>query len=269
LDRLLELQEKYPVILQDSIMDILRGLTNSSLEIREKILKISLDLVSTKNSVNVLGSLKKEILSIGEDSKNGQYKQILVKSIHTLSLKYNEIADNSVFLIDYIGDSYCGVDVVLLLRDLIEKNEKLKEPILKRLTNDFSNINSTRVIKKLKKVFRTVLWIIGDYCNTKDQLINSLTSIKESILNTSFKKEKTENEIKINQDGTYGSNLKEIKSNETEVEQKTLRELIITGNFYLSSVLASTFTKIGVKVSKSDEFDNEEKNKTMGEVFYL
>jgi hypothetical protein len=47
---------------------------------------------------------------------------------------------------------------------------------------------------------------------------------------------------------------------------KTLRELLISENFYLSSVISSTFTKIGLKISNSKDFEEEEKNKLILEV---
>jgi len=165
-------------------------------------------------------------------------------------------------LIEYIGDIYCGIDVVLLIRDIIESNKNLTKTILKNLTDNFSNINSTRV-------FRTVLWILGDYSESKDQLYNSFTSIKDGILYNSKKKEKVENEIVINKDGTYGSQIKELKSSQIETDQKTLRELIISGNFYLSSVVSTTLTKIGIKVITLDDFEKEEKNKIIGEILQL
>jgi coatomer subunit beta len=49
LERLLVIKNKYPKILQELVMDVLRALACPALEIRKKTLDIALDLVSPKN----------------------------------------------------------------------------------------------------------------------------------------------------------------------------------------------------------------------------
>jgi len=199
LDRLEELQNRYETLLSEFSMDILRGLNNSTMEIRKKVLKLSLESVTNKNSHNILTSLKKEMLSLGDDEKNGNYKQLIVKSIHQLITKFGDVSENSLFLLDFIGDHNCCIDVILLIREIIESNKNLTSTILKKLNDEFLNINSIRV-------FGIVLWIMGDFSVSKEELLLSFSTIKDTIMNTK-KKEKT-NEIVINNDGTYQSNIK-------------------------------------------------------------
>lgn len=65
LDRLIALKDTVPAaerVLQDVLMDILRILhVASDLEVKEKILILSLDLVSSKNAEEMVHLLKKEI----------------------------------------------------------------------------------------------------------------------------------------------------------------------------------------------------------------
>jgi coatomer subunit beta len=146
LDRLEELQNRYESFFNELSMEILRGLNNSTMEIKKKVLKLSLDSITNKNALNILTSLKKEILSLGEDQKNGSYKQLIVKSIHQLITKFPEISENSLFLLDFIDDNSCCIDVVLLVRDIIESNKDLTSTVLKKLNEEFLNVNSLRVI---------------------------------------------------------------------------------------------------------------------------
>ena len=87
LDRLLELKGNpaHERILQDLLMDILRVLVAPDLEVRKKTLQLALDLLSSRNVVDVVQVLLKEITkSQGGESfeKNAEYRQTLVRALH-------------------------------------------------------------------------------------------------------------------------------------------------------------------------------------------
>lgn len=64
LDRLTSLHENIPneKVLQELLIDILRVLTATDYEVRNKILKLALDLVSSRNVNEIVMFLKKVIL---------------------------------------------------------------------------------------------------------------------------------------------------------------------------------------------------------------
>lgn len=66
LDRLTALHENIPneKVLQELLMDILRVLTATDYEVRNKILKLALELVSSRNVNEMVMFLKKVILLI-------------------------------------------------------------------------------------------------------------------------------------------------------------------------------------------------------------
>lgn len=66
LDRLTALHENIPneKVLQELLMDILRVLTATDYEVRNKILKLSLELVSSRNVNEMVMFLKKVIIFI-------------------------------------------------------------------------------------------------------------------------------------------------------------------------------------------------------------
>jgi len=118
-------------------MDLLRALASPSLDIRKKTLDIALDLVSPKNidegfffcfrriffffqlfstffKTNkkkkklVVLLLKKEITKTQskEFEKSGEYRQLLIQTLHQCAVKFPEIASNVVYvLMDFLGDT--------------------------------------------------------------------------------------------------------------------------------------------------------------------
>ena len=81
-------------------MDILRVLASPDLEVRKKTLDLVLEVVNTRNIHEVVMILKKEITkthteeSVTEDS--GNYRQILVRTLHACSVKFPDVAESVV-----------------------------------------------------------------------------------------------------------------------------------------------------------------------------
>ena len=133
--------------MQTILMDLLRVLSSPSMTIKKKVLETSLGLVTQKNIDDFISCLKKELLKtdIIEDSKvTSEYKKLLINSLHELTLKYPEISQNTLFAIDFIGDS-CGYEAASFARDISQTHSKLKNTILQKICNDFSTIKSPKV----------------------------------------------------------------------------------------------------------------------------
>src|SRR5690606_22089429 len=126
LDRLEELKNRYPAVMQTVVMDLLRGLASPSMDIKKKVLQITLDLISVQNVDSVLTTLKKELLKpISNDidkqvtyilntyniQVEGEYKKLLVQTFHKCALKFPEVANNVISIIDLIGET-CGEEVI-------------------------------------------------------------------------------------------------------------------------------------------------------------
>lgn len=81
-------------------MDILRVLASPDLEVRKKTLDLVLDVVTLRNIHEVVMILKKEITKthtedgVAEDS--GNYRQILVRTLHACSVKFPDVAESVV-----------------------------------------------------------------------------------------------------------------------------------------------------------------------------
>ena len=170
LDRLLEVKKRHHKVLQELLIEIMKTLSTPNLDIRQKTLHISLDLVSPKNIEELILVLKKEIAKTQseeeEQVESVQYRQMLIDAIHKCAIKYPDIASSVVYLlIEFLsdGDSKIGVEVSLFVRDVLEKYPSLRPNLLSRLSEVLPLLKSSHV-------YRVVLWCIGHYSHSKEEL---------------------------------------------------------------------------------------------------
>mmetsp|Transcript_18225 Transcript_18225/g.50264 ORF Transcript_18225/g.50264 Transcript_18225/m.50264 type:complete len:959 (-) Transcript_18225:211-3087(-) len=260
LDKLSDLQKKHPDVLKGLIMDIIRGLSSPNIDIRKKVLDLVMELVNMSNIDEVIVVLKKEIMKTqGADAeKSTDYRQMLVQAIHTCVIKFPEVAGTVVHvLIDFIDDSNASSasEVILFIREVVETYPRLRETVVTRLIEYFPTI-------KVPKVFRVVLWIFSEYCNSQSELDAAFAAIKASLGSCPFVDEETlsvaENTATAStpkqsgpavlMDGTYATQASASMAVPTSVGKKedtpSLRTLLIAGDFFVAAVSASTLTKL-------------------------
>ncbi|CAE7877717.1 unnamed protein product, partial [Symbiodinium sp. KB8] len=106
LDRMEHLAQQNKKVVQEHIMDILRTVTSQNQAIREKAIDITLSLVTSKSIEDVLGFLKKEIVSAQADSdaSDSGYKSSLIEAIHECAMRFpSAAADVVLLLLDFLG----------------------------------------------------------------------------------------------------------------------------------------------------------------------
>ncbi|KAG9306557.1 hypothetical protein G9A89_004754 [Geosiphon pyriformis] len=290
LDRLEELREKHENILDDLVLDILRVLSSPDIEVRRKALRIGLELVSNRNVQEVVVFLKKELAkTIDQDfEKNTEYRQLLIQSIHSCAIKFSEVAANVVHvLMEFLGDSNnpAAVDVIAFVREVVEKFPNLRSSITEKLLETFMDVKSG-------KVFRGALWIVGEYCADVQDIEDAWKQIRaglgeipilaseQRLLEEASNEEKTEESTgdgknpvasssrRILADGTYATetafsnNLSALAKLEAvkAAAKPPIRALLLSGDFFMGSVLASTLTKLVMRfaeISKDSQRVNE------------
>eukprot|EP00484_Ammonia_sp_Unknown_P017518 CAMPEP_0197040008 /NCGR_PEP_ID=MMETSP1384-20130603/16759_1 /TAXON_ID=29189 /ORGANISM="Ammonia sp." /LENGTH=1091 /DNA_ID=CAMNT_0042470691 /DNA_START=39 /DNA_END=3314 /DNA_ORIENTATION=- len=122
INRLNSLKLRYERNLRTIIMDILRGLNTPNIDIRKNILSLILSLAAPNNINDIIGCLKKEIISINNcislsidtdvssSRNNMEYRNLLVHTIHECAVKFPNVASQVVHLLmNYLGDE--SVDV--------------------------------------------------------------------------------------------------------------------------------------------------------------
>lgn len=285
LDRIQDINEKTPGSLEDLTLEILRVLNAEDMDVRSKALGISMELVTSRNVDNVVKLLKKELqttVSHSEKEKSMEYRQLLIKTIHSIAIKFVEVAANVVsLLLSFIPElgSVAASGVISFVKEVIEKYPHLRRDILERLLNVIDSIKSA-------KAYRGALWILGEYAEDTQEIQKCWKHIRASvgevpILQTELKKmarntdeehdEENGDEKKeakrtgpvILPDGTYGTESafdSTQKTPDEEVDSRPpMRRFILNGDFYTASILASTIIKLVLrfeKVSKDDAILN-------------
>lgn len=180
LDRLADIQSKFPKVLQDLVMDILRALQSPNLDIVKKTLEIATELLNPHNIAEVITLMKKEIIrsQSSELEKGAEYRSILIKAIHTCAVKFPDIASDVVHqLLDFIGDSnvQSAIDVVSFMREAIHRYPQMRSPLVKKLSNSFQNIQAS-------PVFRSVLWILGEFSDSIEDIKLAFKTIVTNVV---------------------------------------------------------------------------------------
>ncbi|TID15797.1 hypothetical protein CANINC_004326 [Pichia inconspicua] len=273
LERILELHTDNEGVLDDICLDILKVLSSPSIEVRNKALEIGLKLVSSKNVEDFSKLLKKELqkTSSSNEDKTNEYRQALISAIHSIAIKFHEIAVSVVdLLLEFMGElsTTAATEVITFVKQVIEKYPDLRSSILQKLIAALANVKSG-------KVYRGSLWILGEYSFDESDIQAAWKHIKSNIgdvpILASEKKlngiedeegeEKTESTEskgpKILADGTYAT---ESAFDESAVATKAakhiktpIRSFILDGDFYFASVLSAALVKLILRLNKNSE----------------
>lgn len=180
---------------------------------------------------------------------------------------------------DFIADfnNASAVDVIAFVKEVVEKFPEMRKSIIERLVITLSEVRAG-------KVYRGSLWILGEYCLDEKDIFKAWTTICASIdpvpiidAEKKLLEEATDGESelrdqvnghganaassgsrKILADGTYATEsaltsqaavnakLEAVKA----AQKPPLRQLILDGDYYLATVLASTLTKLVMRLSE-------------------
>ncbi|KAL1408249.1 coatomer subunit beta [Vanrija albida] len=279
LDRFDALRSKHEHVLDSMAMDILKVLSSQDMEVKTKAIGIALQMVTSRNVEDVVLFLKKQLQStLDQDwDKNAEYRQLLIQSIHSCAIKFSEVAANVVYvLMDFLGDSNnpSAVDVISFVREVVEKFPDLRPTITEKLVQTFPEIKSG-------KVFRGAMWIVGEYCTVAADIKRAIFELRKVIgevpILASEQKLLDEAEAadeaagatdkedapkavtttRVLADGTYATEtvytstaaaarLEQVRA----AAKPPLRALILGGDFFTATVLASTLTKLVLRYSE-------------------
>ena len=254
LERLQDLKRQHPKVLQEMVMDILRALSSDNLDIRQKTLDITLDLIAPKSIGEVMQLLKKEVQKTqGEEGdKNSEYRAMLITAIHGAAIKFPDSASAVVpVLMDFLGDSNqtSAVDVVLFVREIVETHPHLRETIMAKLLISFGSIGSARVA-------RVALWLIGEYCLEPSEVAEAFSMLKSCLGPVPFgsvapievaPSARAEGRPAVLADGSYASQTALEDSKSSADGEPKLRALLVGGDFFLATVVATTLAKLALR----------------------
>lgn len=219
-------------------------------------------------------------MNVSNKEQNNEYRQLLIQSIHHCAIKFSEIAASVVdLLMDFIADfnNNSAVDVISFVKEVVEKFPSLRPSIIERLVSTLSEVRAG-------KVYRGVLWVVGEYSTEANDIREAWKRIRASLgeipilaseqrlldevpeenaaapeqVNGHAKSAAPTGSRKILPDGTYATesaltsqSAAAAKLEAVKAAQKPpLRQLILDGDYYLATVLSSTLTKLVMRHSE-------------------
>ncbi|KAL1759385.1 adaptin N terminal region-domain-containing protein [Schizophyllum commune] len=280
LDRLNNLRARHGHVLDGLVMDVLPVLSSSTdIEVRRKAMSIILSMTSSRNVEEVVMYLKKQLQKTQEVDfeKAPEYRQLLIQSIHVTAIKFSEVAASVVHsLMDFLGDTNnpSALDVVAFVREVVEKFPALRPSITTHLVSTLPSIKSG-------KVFRGVLWILGEYVAEVADIQATMQEVRKvlgeiPILASEQRAAdeaagtveaeggedaeegvKTSTRPKVLADGTYATETAYSTAGPSSVQstksKPPLRALILGGDFFTGAVLAVALTKLVLRFSELSE----------------
>lgn len=217
LDRLIAMKENENMerVMQDLVMDILRVLAAPDIEVRRKTLALAMDLVSSRNIEEMVLVLKKEVSKTHniEHEDTGKYRQLLVRTLHSCSIKFPDVAATVIpVLVEFLSDTneLGATDVLIFIREAIQKFATLRKLIIEKLIEAFPSIKSS-------KVHRAAVWILGEYVDTNNQILEVMNVINQTLgeipmVDAEQKRLAGEQEKELQQQQQHSSEQKEITS---------------------------------------------------------
>lgn len=279
LDRITDLRQTQSGILQELVMDMMRALSSPNMEIRKKTIALVMDVVSRRNVDEVVGVLKKEVTrthaadSSAEKESVADYRQILIKAIHSVAVRFPEVSPTAVnVLADFLGDSYgsAAVDVISFVREMCELFKDLRSTILSKLLTALPSITNAVVV-------RGALWILGSYSESPVDVKEAFETILESVgklpLSSSIETELTDPDVEAEKvitqkmqtkrptvlaDGTYATQIADTeligKSTASAVEKTgpSIRNLLLAGEYFVGVAVCSALTKLVLRIGSYD-----------------
>ena len=312
LERLEGLQENYGKIVQELLMDILRALSSPNPDICQKVLQIGMKAVTGRNVEQVVTILKREVQkTTSEDTSNTSggskapeasalYRTMLVQAIHECAMKFPHVVAENVLqtLMELltmetttlttasalasagqsgaVAATNTAMQVILLVRAIVEQYPALRETLLPKLASSIGEITANPVMC-------VALWILGEYSGENDkveQLEEMFNDIVEEVGEPPFvldKDKKAESEAAadgasneprmvtknvILSDGTYATQT--VYNDPTPASASgadpmsklpKLRKMIIQGDTFLAETLVACLTKLVLRARKTPSAD--------------
>ncbi len=194
-------------------------------------------------------------------------------------------------MIEFLADKneLAALDVLVFIRDVMQKLSSLKDLIVQRLLDICSQIKSA-------KVLRATLWLLGEYCSSAEDIQNVMTFIRQSLgdlpivddeIRRSTGETKDEQDISmsasvqrlVTADGTYATQSAFISPTPADKKtingvtndrnrQPSLRTFLLDGDFFIGAALSTSLCKLVIRYIDL-EADSTKQNRFCAEAMFI
>ncbi|VDP45927.1 unnamed protein product [Schistosoma margrebowiei] len=176
------------------------SLDASDMEVRQKTLNLTMDLVTARTAEELIKIFRKELIKAcstntrpsasatdGEkssaddhNSDESVYRFSLVHTIYDICLRFPEVLPSivptvcEILTYEEIGDTRAANEACKFLREILERFPQRKADILEKLMQIFPSIIG-------RETLRYLVWIFGEYCTTYEEINSFMTLIRQVI----------------------------------------------------------------------------------------
>lgn len=276
LDRIIDMRASQTAVLQELVMDMMRALSSPNMDIRRKTVELAMDVLTRRNVEEVVGVLRKELVktmsveSASEKETVSEYRQLLIKAIHSASVRFPEVASAAVnVLVDFLADSYgdAATDVIIFIREICERYDDLRPDVLSRVLFMLPSIQNPAVV-------RGTLWVLGSYSELPQDVKEAFKAVLAGVgrlpLTVTTEEDEEEDERAdggdpmqrtqskpkakkpvVLADGTYASQIAETETHtglessaNTEKSGPPIRSLLLSGDYSVGVAVCTMLTKL-------------------------
>uniref|UniRef100_A0A6G1SHU2 Coatomer subunit beta n=1 Tax=Aceria tosichella TaxID=561515 RepID=A0A6G1SHU2_9ACAR len=247
-------------VIRNSVMDILFILQSSSdVTLQGKILRLTLELLSSLNVGGVVAALRQEIEKNANDQEKSGYRRFLIAAAHNIAERFpNAVVEfemmDTLFglLLNNPGEN-TSLDLILLFQMFMTKNPPMQGSIVKKIQDNFN------LIRNSQSIHCGLIRLLGEFSETKEQIEKSYLVIKESmgelpIVASEMRKRAQANEESPSADDT--SNNASVTSNKSSAANGDV-DIITKGVKQLVTADGSYATQSAISYQTSSNVDEE------------
>jgi coatomer subunit beta len=283
LECLLEISRSDSHIVENSVMDILRGLSCPAVGVRERIIELVSSLLNKRNVGDVLTFVKKELTkannveNIGSEG-NVMYRRKLIATLQQACREFPSFADSVIpTLVEMLSFPETSVEVINFLREVMVSPDSIgmRPTICEQLVLRLGSMSQS-------KVARVALWLVGEFPHNRAVATEHLHAMLDILSPLPINRHTANDDYDVDRpipatdstgdvspssatttqlttrtvvlaDGTYASQaVYNGKSSGRAASTHQLRALIENGDILLASVVGVVLAKLYVKSSPVD-----------------
>lgn len=168
LDRFRSLQAAHAGIINENILDVLRVLGASDLEVKRKALEILLSGITARHAADLVNFLIKEFKGVQDYELAADYKACLLSAIDSCSYRFSStsVVALECFVTALRDESDVVItDAIRYVKVILERQPTLRESTIQNLLGSLnSTISSPRAMANL-------LWILGEFCSGRIRVV--------------------------------------------------------------------------------------------------
>lgn len=242
-------------VLKNSIMDILCILQSATdLELHEKILALSLDLISPLNVGGVVSALRQEIKKIQDTNvlssqqETVKYRRLLVETVHKIADRFPsaivefEMVDTlfDLLICNSVGER-TSLRLIMLFEIFMSNNPNHRAIVVKKIQECFN------LAKDNSSTHRGFLQLLGDFSETKEQIEKSYKVIRESLGDlpiVASERRKAQQDLDGTGDDNRQTKMSSAANGDVDVVTKNMSRLVTADGSYAAQSAISYQTSI-------------------------